>query len=58
MCNRNSTTTTTTYKVFNYEPGTAGEIIVARNVRWEHWEHPSKIPNQWIHHPYSLKCMD
>jgi hypothetical protein len=31
-----------TYKVFKYTPGTSGEILVARNVRWEHWESPFK----------------
>jgi hypothetical protein len=31
-----------TYKVFKYEPGKPGEIIVTRNVRGEHWDHPYK----------------
>jgi hypothetical protein len=31
-----------TYKVFKYETGKPGEIIVTRNVRWEHWDHPYK----------------
>jgi hypothetical protein len=31
-----------TYKVFRHEPGKSGEIIVTRNVRWEHWDHPRK----------------
>jgi hypothetical protein len=30
------------YKVVRYEPGKPGEIIVTRNVRWEHWDHPHK----------------
>jgi hypothetical protein len=31
-----------TYKAFKYEPGKPVEIIVTRNVRWEHWDHPNK----------------
>jgi hypothetical protein len=31
-----------TYKVFRHEPGKPGEIIITRNVRWEHWDHPHK----------------
>jgi hypothetical protein len=27
---------------FKHEPGKPGEIIVTRNVRWEHWYHPYK----------------
>jgi hypothetical protein len=30
------------YKVFRHEPGKPGEIIVTRNLRWEHWDHPIK----------------
>jgi hypothetical protein len=29
-------------KVFKYTPGTSGEILITRNVRWEHWESPFK----------------
>jgi hypothetical protein len=31
---------THTYKVFKYEPGEPGEIMVTRNVRWEPQDHP------------------
>jgi hypothetical protein len=31
-----------TYKVFKYVPNGPGEIIITRNVKWEHWDHPYK----------------
>jgi hypothetical protein len=31
-----------TYMVYRHEPGKPGEIIITRNVRWEHWDHPHK----------------
>jgi hypothetical protein len=31
-----------TYRVFKYTLGTSGEMIITRNVRWEHWEPPFK----------------
>jgi hypothetical protein len=31
---------------FKYEPGKPGEIIVTRNVRWEHWDHPYKYKSR------------
>jgi hypothetical protein len=37
-----------TYKVFKYTPGTSGEILITRNVRWEHWESPFKTQSSPI----------
>jgi hypothetical protein len=37
-----SNNSTHTDKVFKYEPGKSGEIIVTRSVRWPHWDHPNK----------------
>jgi phosphatidylinositol kinase/protein kinase (PI-3 family) len=31
-----------TYKVFKYVPNGPGEVIITRNVKWEHWYHPYK----------------
>jgi hypothetical protein len=37
-----------TYKVFKYVPNGPGEIIITRNVRWEHWDHPYKSQSSVI----------
>jgi hypothetical protein len=37
-----------TYKVFKYVPNGPGEIIITRNVRWEHRDHPYKSQSSVI----------
>jgi hypothetical protein len=40
-----------TYKLFKYVPNGPGEIIITRNVRWEHWDHPYKSQSSVVQPP-------
>jgi hypothetical protein len=41
-----------TNKVFLYVPSGPGEIIITRNSRWEHWDHPLNHDHQIHNHQF------